>query len=104
MPSNLRAGSASCHNFCAELSASCENVNLTFTFLKLELQLVMSQTTNFAADVQELPEPQRFPGIAYGSFAYSGDEEALKHLRNIPGVPQLFEWIYEHVADEYWRL
>jgi Zn-dependent protease with chaperone function len=64
----------------------------------------MSQTKDFAAEAAALPEGQRFSGISYKSFAYSGDEEALQALRKIPGVPQLFEWIYKHVLDEFWRL
>jgi len=64
----------------------------------------MSQTTDFAAEAAALPDVRRFTGISYKAFAYSGDDEALQALRKIPGVPQLFEWIYKHVLDEYFRL
>jgi Zn-dependent protease with chaperone function len=64
----------------------------------------MSQITDWAAEAAALPAVQRFPGIAYKSFSYSGDDEALQALRKVPGVPQLFEWIYKHVLDEYYRL
>ncbi len=64
----------------------------------------MPQTSEFAAQAAALPDVQNFPGLAYGAFAYAGDEDALRHLRQMPGVPQLFEWIYKHVVDDYWRL
>lgn len=64
----------------------------------------MGKKNSFARQAAELPELQSFPRIAYSSFAYSGDEEALKALRRMPGVPELFRWIYKNVLDEYWRL
>jgi Zn-dependent protease with chaperone function len=64
----------------------------------------MPRKKTYAQRAAELPDLQSFPKIAYKAFSYSGDEEALNGLRSIPGVPEIFRWIWENILDEYWRL